>query len=232
MSDPVPSAVDGVAPREFSFTAYGELRLHDWAARAYAAGADRDLFIMVANQAAALGLSAFDGRTQGLQWHPIEAGDRFRSPERSSRPVFDCVFQSDAELPLQSAGLVLQQAVDRIGTLELERLDVLVATNSPDPRRFVDGREWFEFDDLSAMVPGRISVSGATGGLVEKVAPWLGATVEFDRAVDNGWEVRLRSASLDFLAWVSGVLAWARADDKALVRFGFGQDPGRQASSS
>jgi hypothetical protein len=56
--------------------------------------------------------------------------------------------------------------------------------------------------------------------------------LESAKATEDGWEVTLRSTSLDFLAWISGVLAWACADDDVLVRFGFGQDTQAQASSS
>jgi hypothetical protein len=224
-----------VQPGEFEFTAYGALRLHPWAATAYAEGSDRDLFILVANQAAALGLSAFDGRSQGLQWHPFaDSADRWTA-EQPPGLVFRCGFQTDDQvtgLPLQSAGLVLQQAVDRIGALELERLDVRIGRRDSDPLRFVDGRDWFEFSAPGAVRPGRIALPASTAGLPRKTQPWLGRTVEFGQATGDGWEVTVRSTSLDFLAWVSGVLAWACADDDVLVRFGFGQDTQAQASSS
>jgi hypothetical protein len=216
---------------QFGFAAYGRLRLHPWTAAAYASGADRDLFILVANQAAALGMSAFDGRTDGLQWHPAEVADGWTG-ELAPGLVFRCDFQADIDLPLQSAGLVLQQATDRVGTLELERLEVLVGVKATDPLRFVDGREWFEFSDPAGALPARISLSCPGDDLIGKVEPWLGRTVGFGQATEDGWNVTLRSSSLDFLAWVSGVLAWACADDEVLVRFGFGQDVQAQASSS
>jgi hypothetical protein len=230
-------------PGEIAFCAHGTLRLHDWTEKAYAEGSDTDLYSLVMRQGAALELASFGAASSSCaQWNLAEAADCWVG-DTEAPELFWIRFpvqQSRASLPLQSAGLVLRRAVDKVGEISLGLLDVTLPLelSRQDPMGLAYGRDWFEFSDpagrrratIDLITPTRSTRSTTEAALAEKVVPWLGDCVVFgspssptrpwtsssligaDSAPAYHFEVTLGSDTLDFLSWVAEVLGWAVAD--------------------
>ncbi len=206
---------------EIAFRAQGSLRLHSWTEKAYREGSDADLYSLVMRQGAALEFADFRGaQSPCAQWNLAEAGDCWvggaAAPELFWIRI--PVKQSRQALPLQSAGLVLQRAVQKVGVASIDLLEVLVPLefSRQDPMPLAYGRDWFEFSDPAGRRPATIELITAerswdAAEIVAKVAPWLGDCVSFGPPASQ-FNVVLGSDTLDFLAWVAEVFSWAVAD--------------------
>ncbi|GAA1556857.1 hypothetical protein GCM10009789_07770 [Kribbella sancticallisti] len=176
-------------PREFTFSAWGSLALHDWADAAYRAGSDNDVYSLVMRQGGALGFADFGAAASSRPvWNLAEGADCW-STGLTPPEVFWLKLQVDNAsrvVPLQSAGLVLQRAIDRIGVLTLDTLDLMTPLRPvrESPMDLAYGRDWYEFGDPAARRRASIDLvlndrTTTEALLAEKTGPWLGDCLTF-----------------------------------------------------
>ncbi len=220
----------------------GSIELHEWAARAYAAGADDDAFILLVRQGVMQSMTAFhrSAPSPRILWNQHDAGDSWTGTAQAPELIW---LQGEAagsgRLPLQPIGAVLERVLGRVGTPRISQGDFLLPLGdiNGDPIEFAYDRDWFAFSDptRSEMIEIELYASTAESATLDSVLDgartWFGDAVVLeagDRPVPKPVEFRgsslvplvflghadcrTREWSIEVLAWLSEVLGRAMRD--------------------